>query len=147
MVLEDGALARRIGLRGQRFFTASLGHWYNGGPKPEIEDLPAGEHEALMNQEQAQMVAWLNEEKIAVGSEHTGLFNPNHAYGTARDAIAYMERLFAAGADEIMMLMQMGTVPHEAIMQSIRNIGQQVIPHFRNHLRSPSTPQKIATVS
>jgi hypothetical protein len=46
-------------------------------------------------------------------------------------AIRYVERLFEAGADEIMFLSQMGTVPHEAIMETIELIGSEVIPHFR----------------
>jgi len=45
-----------------------------------------------------------------------------------------VQRLIDAGADEILFLMQMGTVPHEAIMQTIRNIGEHVIPHFRKSL-------------
>jgi hypothetical protein len=56
----------------------------------------------------------------------------NHAYGTVKDAIGYVERLVDAGADEIMFLMQMGTVPQKAILETLRNIGEQVIPHFRD---------------
>ena len=37
----------------------------------------------------------------------------------------------ASGADEIMTIMQMGTVPHEACMETIRIWGEKVIPHFR----------------
>ncbi len=55
-----------------------------------------------------------------------------HAYGTASDAIAYVERLEAAGADEIMCLIQMGTVPQDACMETIRQWGTTVIPHFRS---------------
>jgi hypothetical protein len=76
-------------------------------------------------------VAYLNEEKISTGSHSTGLYNPNHAYGVVSDAIGYVERLVDAGADEIMFLIQMGTVPQEAALETIRNIGQHVIPRFR----------------
>ena len=78
------------------------------------------------------MVAYLHEERIEAGTETTGLFNPNHAYGNTSDAIAYIERLEEAGADEVMLLMQMGTVPQWAILESIRNIAAEVIPHFRS---------------
>ena len=37
-----------------------------------------------------------------------------------------------AGADEILFLFQMGTIPHASIMETIRNVGTKVIPHFRN---------------
>jgi hypothetical protein len=42
-----------------------------------------------------------------------------------------VEKLIAAGADEIMFLLQMGTVPQDAILESIRNLGERVIPRFR----------------
>ena len=75
-------------------------------------------------------MAWLHQEKLEIGTEGTGLYNPNHAYGTVADAIEYVGRLADAGADEVMFLMQMGTVPHAAICQTIINIGREVIPHF-----------------
>ncbi len=131
MVLPDGDEARRIGLRGQRFFAESIGHWYNDGPPPSTAELGADELQEIMEHSREQVVAWLNEEKIPIGSEHTGMYNPNNAYGTPEDAITYVQRLINAGADEIMFLMQMGTVPQEKIMESIRLIGEQVIPHFR----------------
>jgi hypothetical protein len=40
-------------------------------------------------------------------------------------------RLKEAGADEVLFLFQMGTIPHAAIMETIRNLGEKVIPHFR----------------
>ena len=42
-----------------------------------------------------------------------------------------MTRLQEAGADEVLFLFQMGTVPHASILETIRNIGTKVIPHFR----------------
>jgi hypothetical protein len=33
--------------------------------------------------------------------------------------------------DEVMCLIQMGTVPQEACMETIRQWGEKVIPHFR----------------
>jgi hypothetical protein len=59
------------------------------------------------------------------------LFNTNHAYGTVADAIDYVGRLADAGADEVMFLMQMGTVPQDAILESITNLGREVLPRFR----------------
>jgi hypothetical protein len=59
------------------------------------------------------------------------LLNPNHAYGTVHDAIGYVERLIDAGVDEVLFICQMGTVPQEAQLQTIRNLGEHVIPHFR----------------
>ena len=60
------------------------------------------------------------------------LLNPNHAYGTTDDCIGYVTRLIDAGADEILFLNQMGTVPQWAMLETLRNIGAHVIPHFRD---------------
>ncbi len=59
------------------------------------------------------------------------LLNPNHAYGTVDDCLGYVEQLLEAGADEILFLNQMGTVPQWAMLETIRNIGEHVIPRFR----------------
>ena len=70
--------------------------------------------------------------EITLGTEPTGLYNPNHAYGTVDDAIGYVQKLVDAGADEIMFLIQMGTVPQWAALETIRKLGQEVIPRFRD---------------
>ena len=70
-----------------------------------------------------------------VSSRHspasTSPFNIDHAYGTPADAIDYVQRLADAGADEILCIMQMGGVPHEAAMETLRHYGDTIIPHFR----------------
>jgi hypothetical protein len=91
----------------------------------------AGDDADVLLQTGQALVARLHEEKIEVGTETTGMYNPNNAYGNTADAIAYVERLIAAGADEIMFLLQMGTVPQDAILESVRNLGKHVIPRFR----------------
>jgi hypothetical protein len=35
------------------------------------------------------------------------------------------------GADEILFIFQMDSIPHEVLMETIRNIGEKAIPHFR----------------
>jgi alkanesulfonate monooxygenase SsuD/methylene tetrahydromethanopterin reductase-like flavin-dependent oxidoreductase (luciferase family) len=87
---------------------------------------------AFLNQDKEAVVAWLSEEKIEVASHHTEAFEVTEdAYGTPEDCIRHVTRLFEAGADEILFLFQMGGIPHEAICETIRNIGNKVIPHFR----------------
>lgn len=133
IVLEDREEARRIGLRGQRFFAEAIAHWYQGGPKPTIdENLSGDDQEAILEKEKEALVTYLSEEKIVVGSEHTNNYAvANDAYGTPEDCIRYCTRLQEAGADEVLFLFQMGGIPHSAIMETIRNIGEKVIPHFR----------------
>jgi len=132
IVLDDGQKARAIGHRGQRFFTEAIGHWYNPGPDSPAPRADLGDEDdaEVLRAAGETFVAYLNEERIEAGTEATGLYNPNHAYGTVNDCIGYVERLAEAGADEIMFLHQMGTVPHEAILETIQNIGKHVIPHF-----------------
>lgn len=132
IVLNDYELARRVGLRGQRFFVESLAYWYSGGPKPTVEDLSGDEQAAILEAEKQAIVAYLSEEKIEIGSHHTASYeHAEDAYGTPANCIRYVSQLFEAGADEILFLFQMGGIPHELIMQTIRNIGEHVIPHFR----------------
>ncbi|WP_245699766.1 hypothetical protein [Streptomyces roseifaciens] len=42
-----------------------------------------------------------------------------------------VEELADAGADEVICLVQMGTVPHSVCLETIRQWGAKVIPHFR----------------
>ena len=117
-------------MRGQRFFAQAIAHWYGGGPAPS-EAITGRDARDEIREAADQMVAYLHEAAIPVRANSTDTFNPEHAYGNAHDAIAYVERLVDAGADEIMCLIQMGTVPHEVCMETIRQWGTHVIPHFR----------------
>jgi alkanesulfonate monooxygenase SsuD/methylene tetrahydromethanopterin reductase-like flavin-dependent oxidoreductase (luciferase family) len=134
IVLEDGQQARRIGLRGQRFFMESIAHWNTAGetPLPDPDSWPedltvqAGDGTSVIQ-------SAIGAETISVdfSDPSLALLNPNHAYGTVDDCIGYVNRLVEAGADEILFLNQMGTVPQWAMMETIRNIGEHVIPKFR----------------
>ena len=133
IVLDDEKKARAIGYRGQRYFTEAIRHWYSPGvemppPRAEIADMT---DEEVLKAEGEALVAYLHEEKITAGTESTGMFNTNHAYGRVEDAIAYVQRLKDAGADEVMFLIQMGTVPQWAALETIKNLGEQVLPKFR----------------
>jgi alkanesulfonate monooxygenase SsuD/methylene tetrahydromethanopterin reductase-like flavin-dependent oxidoreductase (luciferase family) len=134
VVLEDGQLARRLGVRGQRFFMESIGHWASGGktPLPSPEEWP--EDLTTTTGDGTQVIsASIGSERVSVdfGDPSFALLNPNHAYGTVEDAIGYVTRLIDSGADEILFLNQMGTVPQDAMMETIRNLGEYVIPYFR----------------
>ncbi|MFD0419357.1 LLM class flavin-dependent oxidoreductase [Streptomyces sp. NPDC127108] len=131
IVLDDGAEARRVGLRGQRFFAQSIAHWYGGAGLPDEAVVDGADEAAALRTAGEQVVARLNEQDIPVRPSATAVFRADHAYGTAADAIAYVERLRAAGADEVMCLVQMGTVPQEACLETLRQWGRTVIPHFR----------------
>ncbi len=40
--------------------------------------------------------------------------------------------LWEAGADEVLFMAQMGTVPQDVQLRTIRALGEHVIPHFRS---------------
>jgi alkanesulfonate monooxygenase SsuD/methylene tetrahydromethanopterin reductase-like flavin-dependent oxidoreductase (luciferase family) len=135
IVLDDAQKARRIGTRGQRFFAESIRYWYAGGDKPSVDDLDADAQIAKLEQSKEQIVAYLGQERIPVTDASVSNYHVEEdAYGSVEQAIRYVQRLQDAGADEILFLVQMGTVPHEATMETIRNIGTYLIPHFRAKL-------------
>jgi alkanesulfonate monooxygenase SsuD/methylene tetrahydromethanopterin reductase-like flavin-dependent oxidoreductase (luciferase family) len=132
IVLDDADEALRIGTRGQRFFAEAIAHWYGGGPPPsEDEDHDVDATLSAMEDDRERTIAMLHEAKIPVTPSSTGMWNAEHAYGDANQAIAYVERLRDAGADEIMFLVQMGMVSQEVCMETVRRLGEEVIPKFR----------------
>ncbi|WP_395360102.1 LLM class flavin-dependent oxidoreductase [Streptomyces sp. YH02] len=130
VVLDDADRALRLGTRGQRFFAESIAHWYGGAPAPtgyaEDED-----HAGALARERDELIARLHEANVPARPVDTGTYNTDHAYGDAAAAIAYVERLREIGVDEVMCLIQMGTVPQEVCLETIRQWGTKVIPHFR----------------
>jgi alkanesulfonate monooxygenase SsuD/methylene tetrahydromethanopterin reductase-like flavin-dependent oxidoreductase (luciferase family) len=131
IVLDDRLDAQRVGFRGQRFFAESIAHWYGRGPLPQEAELEDADNAGALARAEEAFVAHLHEAKIPIGPEMTQNYKLDQAYGDANDAIEYTQRLVDAGADEIMCLVQMGTVPHEACMETIRQWGETVIPYFR----------------
>lgn len=132
IVLDDRDAAIQVGARGQRFFAQAIAHWYGGGPPPDEDTEPAGDEVAAIEAAAERMVAYLHEARIPVRPNSTATFHVDHGYGDWRDAVEYAERLADAGADEIMCLIQMGTVPQAVCLETIRQWGEHVIPHFRS---------------
>lgn len=134
VVLDDRDRAREMGIRGQRFFMESIAHWASAGKTP----LPDPASWGAMDDGVEEITASIGREVVTMNpkASMTDLGNTNHAYGNVADCIAYVEQLIDAGADEILFLNQMGTVPQWAMMETIRQIGEHVIPHFLGRARS-----------
>ncbi len=131
VVLDDADEALRIGTRGQRFFAESIHHWYGTGLPPAL-DVDAGDDVAAMAADAKHVVARLSEMNIPASPSATTIYEvPQHAYGDRHQAIRYARELIAAGADEIMVICQLGTVSHEVSMETIRQWGEYVIPVIR----------------
>jgi alkanesulfonate monooxygenase SsuD/methylene tetrahydromethanopterin reductase-like flavin-dependent oxidoreductase (luciferase family) len=136
VVLEDRNEAKRLGNRGMRFFMESIGHWSSGGatPLPEPSTWP---HDLSAPEATGSGVVTANigreDVRLDLADPNAAMANSTNAFGNVEDCIAYVERLIDAGADEILFLNQMGTVPQWAMLETIRQIGEHVIPHFRSN--------------
>ena len=136
IVLDDGDEARRIGIRGQRYFYESLNYWYGGGPRPDPDSwgkelLEAGTNQIITTRLASETVTMELKADEDGRRPSKGILNADNAYGTVDDCISYVEQLIAAGADEILFMTNMGTVPQWAQLETLRKIGTYVIPHFR----------------
>jgi alkanesulfonate monooxygenase SsuD/methylene tetrahydromethanopterin reductase-like flavin-dependent oxidoreductase (luciferase family) len=118
LVLDDDREACRYGLRGARFFTESMARYYLSGTRPVGRlDVP---RDFLSDGEIEAARAARGGASSAVGV----------LVGDPAAAREIVERFADIGVDELMLVMQMGTVPHELVMRSIRTFGEKVMPHF-----------------
>ncbi|MET0885362.1 MAG: LLM class flavin-dependent oxidoreductase [Mycetocola sp.] len=153
-VRDDRDEARRIGLRGMRFFMEASSHFFGGKtafPDPDSwrdEDIEPALR-ALFNK--SSRGSFSKKTGDLEAAEHgdspkagigVGLANREldadavldsraSAMGNAADVTDFVERMADAGADECYFVIQMGGTPIEAVMESIHQIGTKVIPHFR----------------
>ncbi len=118
LVLDDDFEACRYGLRGARFFAEALGQYYFGSHRPTGR-LPIA-RDFLPDAEIREVMA----HRTAEGSQMTAIVGDPKA---AREMIG---RFVTAGVDELILVMQMGTVPHELAMRSLRTFAEKVMPHF-----------------
>ena len=113
-----------------RFFAEAITHW--AAPNGVA---PARDTESVDNA--AYMAEYLRRARAAIErgdappTAASPMYNTDHALGDAATAIAYVERLRTAGVDNVMCLIQMGTLTQDEMMKSIRIFGEKVIPHFR----------------
>jgi alkanesulfonate monooxygenase SsuD/methylene tetrahydromethanopterin reductase-like flavin-dependent oxidoreductase (luciferase family) len=117
LVLDDDKKACDIGFRGARYHQEGLATYFFSpvrisGP-PEINSGPL----SAMDAERARA-----SRGVAGGPLNTVIGDPT----SARESVM---RFKECGVDELIMVMQMGTVPHEVVMQSLRTFGEKVMPH------------------
>jgi alkanesulfonate monooxygenase SsuD/methylene tetrahydromethanopterin reductase-like flavin-dependent oxidoreductase (luciferase family) len=118
LVLDDDREACRFGFRGARFFSESLARYYLGRDRP-LGLLPVP-RDFMPDDELASAMALRNTPDDSL----------NVMCGDPAFAREYVERFREIGVDELICVMQMGTVPHELILKSIRTVGEKVMPHF-----------------
>jgi alkanesulfonate monooxygenase SsuD/methylene tetrahydromethanopterin reductase-like flavin-dependent oxidoreductase (luciferase family) len=118
-VLPDDRRACEIGLRGARFFAESLARYYFTDSRPiGLLDIP---RDLLAEDELRAAMAFRadpeSENSIVVGDPVR--------------ATEQVQRFAESGVDELILVMQMGTVPHAVIMESIRTFADEVMPRFK----------------
>lgn len=118
LCLPDDRKACNYGMRGARFFAESLAVYYFGGRRPTgYIKVP---RDFLADEELDDAMAFR-------GAEDAPAMN---VIGDPEHCKEIVSRFADVGVDELILVMQMGTVPHELVMESIKTFGEKVIPHF-----------------
>jgi alkanesulfonate monooxygenase SsuD/methylene tetrahydromethanopterin reductase-like flavin-dependent oxidoreductase (luciferase family) len=118
LCLRDDKKACEYGFRGARFFAESMARYYFSGRRPQGHlDVPR-DFLAPDDLEAARAA------RNAPGSQMAALVGDP---ASVRESLA---RWKDVGVDELILVMQMGTVPHELAMESIRTFAEDVMPHF-----------------
>lgn len=119
LVLRDDKKACDYGFRGARFFMEALQRYYLAGDRP-TGVLPI-ERDFLAPADLQSAMANRNGPGAPVAT----------IVGDPKCAIETIERFEEIGVDELILVMQMGTVPDELVRESIKTFAEDVIPHFR----------------
>jgi alkanesulfonate monooxygenase SsuD/methylene tetrahydromethanopterin reductase-like flavin-dependent oxidoreductase (luciferase family) len=118
LVLKDDRKACEMGFRGSRVFQESLASYFFSREKI-VGPLDVS-RDPLSIAQLAKAMAERNSPGSAL----------NSIIGDPDSAIETVRRFQAAGVDELILIMQMATVPHEIILESLRTFAEKVMPHF-----------------
>jgi hypothetical protein len=116
--LSDDRSACEHGFRGARFFGEALATYFFS-PTRVVGPLEVA-RDPVAPQRLAEQMA----RRSMPGSQLVHVIGDSNA---ARESVA---RFVSAGVDELILVMQLGTVPHAIVMESIRTFAEKVIPHF-----------------
>jgi alkanesulfonate monooxygenase SsuD/methylene tetrahydromethanopterin reductase-like flavin-dependent oxidoreductase (luciferase family) len=118
IVLRDDRRACEHGFRGGRFFAECLASYFLGGVRP------VGPLDVSRDSFTARA---LDEAMVARNRPGSQLVAINGDPVSARETVS---RFQSAGVDELILVMQLGTVPHEIVCESLRTFAEEVMPHF-----------------
>jgi len=129
-LMDDRDEAFAIGARALRFFAEAISHWAAPNGVAPARGTDTIDNVAYMKELHAAA-----REAVARGeappTAASMLYNLDHALGDVDTAIAYVQRLADAGVDNVMCLIQMGTLTQDQQLETIRIFGEKVIPYFR----------------
>lgn len=118
IVLDDDREACEFGFRGGRYFWQSQLKYYGS------EDRPTGPIEADGGPLSEVELRTAMDSRLDPDAPMTGVIGDPAA---CREQIA---RFVEAGVDELILVMQLGTVPSDVVLRSVRTFGEKVLPHF-----------------
>ena len=118
LVLDDDREACVYGFRGSRFFGEGLATYFFS-PTRIVGELDVNRN-PLSPSELAEAMA----ARSRPGGQLVSVIGDP---ASARESVA---RFAAAGVDELILVMQMGTVPQEIVMRSLRTFAEKVMPEF-----------------
>jgi alkanesulfonate monooxygenase SsuD/methylene tetrahydromethanopterin reductase-like flavin-dependent oxidoreductase (luciferase family) len=118
IVLRDDRKACEHGFRGGRFFAECLASYFLGASRP-VGPLDVSRDPFTPRA--------LDEAMAARNRPGTQLVAINGDPASARETVS---RFDAAGVDELILVMQLGTVPHDVVCESLRTFAEDVMPHF-----------------
>jgi alkanesulfonate monooxygenase SsuD/methylene tetrahydromethanopterin reductase-like flavin-dependent oxidoreductase (luciferase family) len=124
MCHPDSATAAERGLEGFRFFGYALSHYYiHGTHLPGHFDL------------------WSDFQQNAPPRTP-----PNAAIGNPDEVRAYLERMEAAGVDQVIFIQQAGRNQHEHICESLELFAREVLPPFQER-HAANAPARAAALA
>jgi len=119
LVLSDDRTACAVGFRGARFFTEALATYFFS-PTRVVGELDVSRGPLTAPQLETAMQA----RRPGRGQLNCVIGDP----AAARDSV---ERFQAAGVDELILVMALGTIPNDVVCTSMRLFAEEVMPHFR----------------
>ena len=130
VLMEDREEALRVGARALRFFAEAISHWAAPNGVAPAHGTDKVDNIAFMTEQYAAAQAAIAKGE-APPTAASSLYNLDHAIGDPDTAIDYVQRLDEAGCDDVMCLIQMGTLTQDQQLETIRLWGEKVIPKFR----------------
>jgi alkanesulfonate monooxygenase SsuD/methylene tetrahydromethanopterin reductase-like flavin-dependent oxidoreductase (luciferase family) len=119
-VLPDDDEAWRYGFHGARFFRESFDLYYRQKERP-----PLGPLAVSRDQIDPAMLGMAKKMRMNDNSQLLSIFGDP---ALAREKVTMFQE---AGVDELMLIMQLGTIPHEVICRSLTCFAQEVVPYFQ----------------
>lgn len=118
LVLADDKKACQYGFRGARFFGETLSRYYLGGQRP-VGPLPVNR-------------GFLTDSDLDLAMKNRNTMDSGNAcVGDPAAARDFVQRFVDIGVDELILVMQMGTVPLDMVTESIKTFAEKVMPHFQ----------------